>query len=414
MNSVEKQQWVDDKLFEPVSLDEAVSISCESIQAMETEWLHIYDAYMRVAADNIASFIDIPNFDRSAMDGYAIGKTDLKRLQAGRPLRLRVASIIGAGSIEHRPISPGETYRIMTGALLPEGSVAVIKQEDVEISENHIVVSCSPRRGENIRRAGHELQAGDKVAAKGRVLKAEVLERIAACGIEKVPVHKTPQVFVLDTGNELLLPGSPIKTGCIFCSNRSLIACKITSSGAAPLLSPSIINDDLQTIVAAIKKAVQVADMIIVSGGTGDGLFDLVHNAFEYLNAQLLFKGIDVFPGKSTSAVLLNGKPVFNLSGSPSAAGILFEALVKPTLLKLKGESFYQGDWFNIELGRSIEHIRPVRSLHRGEMIIKHGQAYALPISRKVINTGNIPLLLDVQNGQGEEGDMVKAKLVLG
>jgi len=407
-------QLVNDQLLlEPFDLDEAVSISCDSIQAMDTECMHIYDVYRRVAADNIASFIDIPNFDRSAMDGYAIGKTDLKRLQARRPLRLRVASIIGAGSIENRPIKPGETCRIMTGALLPEGSVAVIKQEDVEIiNENYIIVSFRPRRGENIRRSGHELRSGDIVAARGQVLKSEILERIAACGIERIPVYKVPRVYIIDTGNELLLPGSPIKKGCIYCSNRSLIACKITSSGALPLLSPSVINDDLQTIVTAIKMAAQVSDMVIVSGGTGNGLFDLVGNAFEYLNAPLLFKGINVSPGKSTSAALLNGKLVFNLSGSPSAAGMLFEALVKPALLKLKGESLYKGDWFDIELASPIDHLKPGRSLHRGEMIIKQGRAYALPVSRKDINTGKIPLLLDINKRSEKEAVIVKAKLI--
>ena len=125
-------------------------------------------------------------------------------------MRLKVASIIGAGSIENRPIRPGETCRIMTGAWLPEGSVAVIKQEDVEITnENYRIVSVRPRLGENIRRSGHELRAGDRVAAKGQVLKAEILERIAACGIERVPVCKVPRVYIIDTGNELLLPGSP-------------------------------------------------------------------------------------------------------------------------------------------------------------------------------------------------------------
>lgn len=407
------KKWVDNNLFEKVSLDEALSIACNSIQAIEAEYLHIYDVYMRVAADNIASSIDIPNFDRSAMDGYAIGRTDLKRLQAGRPLRLKVASVIGAGSIENRPIKPGEAYRIMTGALLPEGSVAVIKQEDVDIvNDSYIVVSFKPRRGENIRKAGHELRTGDGVAAKGQVLKAEILERIAACGIERVPVYKAPRVYIIDTGNELLLPGAPIKKGCIYCSNRSLIAGKITGSGALPLLSPSVINDDLQTIVTAVKKAAQVSDMVIISGGTGNGLFDLVHQAFDYLNAQLLFKGINIFPGKNTSAALLNGKLIFNLSGSPSAAGILFEALVKPALLKLKGELLYEGDWFNIELASPIDRLKPGRSLHRGEMIIKKGHAYALPISRKVTNTGKIPLLLDVQKSPGEECVMVKAKLI--
>ena len=407
-------ELVNDKILEAVSLDKAVDMSCDSIQSLDTEYLHIDDAYMRVTADNIASFINIPNFDRSAMDGYTIGKTDLRRLQTGRSLRLRIASIIGAGSIENRPIRPGETCRIMTGAFLPEGSVAVIKQEDVEIiNENYIIVSVRPRRGENIRRAGHELMAGDRVAAKGQVLKAEILERIAACGIERVPVYKVPRVYIIDTGNELLLPGSPIKTGCIYCSNRSLIACKIASSRALPLLSPSVINDDLQTIVTAIKKAARVSDMIIISGGTGNGLFDLVRNAFEYLNAQLLFKGINISPGKDTSAALLDGKLVFNLSGSPSAAGILFEALVKPALLKLKGELLYKGDWFNIELASPIDHLKSGRSLHRGEMIIEQGHAYALPVNRKVVNTGSIPLLLDVHKRSGEEPVMVKAKLIV-
>lgn len=300
----------------------------------------------------------------------------------------------------------------MTGALLPEGSVAVIKQEDVEIiNDKHILISVKPRQDENIRKAGHELRAGARVASKGQVLKAEILERIAACGIERVPVYQIPQVCIIETGNELLLPGAPIKKGCIYCSNRSLLACKITSSGALPLLPPAAINDDLQTIVTAVKKATQVSNMVIVSGGTGKGLFDLVHNAFQYLNAQLLFQGINVFPGKNTSAALLDGKLIFNLSGNPSAAGILFEALVRPALLKLKGDLWYQGDWFDIGLAKPIERLKPGRSLHRGEMIIKQGHAYALAVSRKSINTGSIPLLLDVLK-RSEEEVMVKAKLI--
>jgi molybdopterin molybdotransferase len=277
--------------------------------------------------------------------------------------------------------------------------------------QRYQVSVTSVQGDENIRKAGHELKAGTRVASKGQILKAETLERIAACGIERVPVYKVPRVYIIETGNELLLPGSPIKKGCIYCSNRSLLACKITSSGAQPLLSPSIINDDLQSIVAAVNKASQISDMVIISGGTGNGVFDLVQNAFQYLNAQTLFQGIKIFPGKNTSAALLNGKLIFNLSGNPSAAGLLFEAVVKPALLKLKGELSYKGDWFDIELAKPIERLKPGRSLHRGEMIIKQGRAYALPVSRKVINKGNIPLLLDVQK-RSEDEVLVKAKLI--
>ena len=392
------------------SLEEAVSISCENIQALDSEYIHLNHAFMRVAASNMSSFIDVPNFDRSSMDGYAICQVDLEKLKNGSPLSLKVTATIKAGSIESRQIKTGETYRIMTGALLPEGSAAVIKQEDVQIDGNIIIACGSWKQGENIQRAGYELRAGDKLAAKGQVLKAEVLERIAACGIEKILVHNIPRIYVIDTGNELLLPGFPVKTGQIYSSNRSLISGKIAGTGAIPLLAESITDDDLQAIVNRIEKAVLVSDMVIISGGTGKGVYDLVYKAFEHLGAELLFRTVNIIPGKGTSAALYNGKLLYNLSGNPSSAGILFEALIKPALLKLKGYLSSDREWFDIQLGSPIK-TKPYRSLYRGEMIIKQSCVYAQPISRGNSDSGNIPLILDIQPGQGAIGNTVSAKL---
>jgi molybdenum cofactor synthesis domain-containing protein len=393
------------------SLEEAVAISCENMQALDSEYLHIDDAFMRVNAENITSLIDVPNFDRSSMDGYVIGRADMQKLKTGAPLTLKVTATIKAGSIESRPIKIGETYRIMTGALLPEGGAAVIKQEDVQIHGTFIIVNGGYEQGENIQRAGQELKAGDKVAAQGQVLNAEILERIAACGMEKILVHKVPRIYVINTGSELLLPGAPVKTGRIYNSNRSLLSCKIARTGAIPLLSDSIIEDDLQAIGDEIERAALVSDMIIISGGTGKGVYDLVYNAFECLNARPLFRGINIIPGKETSAALFNGKLLYNLPGNCYAAGLLFEALIKPALLKLKGDLFSTREWFEIQLGGPIKHIRPGRSLYRGEMIIKQGCAYAQPISKGNTTIRNISLLLDLQAGQGAAGDMVRAQL---
>ena len=116
-------------------------------------------------------------------------------------------------------------------------------------------------------------------------------------------------------------------------------------------------------------------------------------------------------PGKGTSAAIFDGKPLYNLSGNPYTAGILFDALIIPALLKLKGDLFSSQEWFDIRLGSSIEHIKRGRSLCRGEMIIKQGGVYALPISKKNNNIRNSPLILDLQAGQGIEGDIVRAKL---
>lgn len=393
------------------SLEEAISISCENIQALDSEHLHINDTFMRVAAENIVSCIDVPNFDRSSMDGYAIAQADMEILKTGNPLSLQVTATIKAGSIESKQIRAGETYRIMTGALLPEGCAAVIRQEDVQIEGNYIIACGSRKPGENIRRAGHELRAGDKVAAKGQVLTAEILERVAACGIEKILVHKIPRIYIIETGSELLLPGSPIKAGQIYDSNRSLISGKIASTGAIPLLVDSIIEDDLPAIMNEIEKAAQVSDMVIISGGAGNGVYDLVYKAFEHLKARPLFRGINIIPGKGSSAALFKGKLLYNLSGNPSAAGLLFEALIKPALLKLKGDLFSTQEWFDIQLGSPIKSIKLGRSLCRGEMIIKQGYVYAHPLSKKDNRTINIPLILDLQAGQGAIGDTVRAKL---
>lgn len=393
-------------------LEKTISICCDNIHAIDSEYLHINDAFMRVAAEDIVSFVNVPNFDRSSIDGYAIGQADLDKLRTGKPLTLKVTATIKAGSIESKQIRAGETYRIMTGALLPEGCAAVIMQEDVQIYGNLIVACGNWKHGENIQRAGHELSAGEKVAAKGQVLNAEIMERIAACGIEKIMVHQVPRIYVVNTGSELISPGSPIKTGQIYNSNQSLISAKISGSGAIPVLADSIIEDELQEIVNEIEKAILVSDMVIISGGTGNGAYDLVYTAFEYLNATPLFKGINISPGKGTSAALYNGKLLYNLSGNPYAAGILFEVLIKPALLKLKGDLFFAREWFDIQLASPLKNIKPYRRLYQGEMIIEQGRVYAQPISGKNNSFRGISLILDIQARQGAKGDMVRATIL--
>jgi len=397
-----------------ISLEEAVAISCANINVLGCEHIHINDAFMRVSADNIVSFIDIPSFDRSSMDGYAIGRADLEILNTGNSLSLQVTDIIQAGSIESKQIRAGETFKIMTGALVPEGSAAVIKQEDVKFYINrNIITACgSQKQGENICQTGQELKAGDQVASKGQLLTGEVLERIAACGIDKINVYKKPRVSVIDTGSELLLPGSHIKKGQIYASSRSLLSGKIKGAGAIPLLSDCIVEDDLQVIANEIEKAAMVSDMVIITGGTGKGVYDLVYKTFEYLNAKPLFRGINIIPGKGASVVLFNGKILFNVSGNPCAAGLLFEVLIKPALQKLSGDLFSSQKWFDIKLGCPLKVVKPVRNLCQGEMIFEQGSIYAQPINKNSNHIINNPLILDIQAGQGATGDMVKAKLI--
>jgi molybdopterin molybdotransferase len=402
------------KMTATVNLEDAVSTCCTYIQPVGSEYVHINDAFRRISAEDITSLVDVPSFDRSSMDGYAISYDDLKILNLRESISLQIAGIIQAGSIVPRQIKAGETYRIMTGALVPEGSGAVIKQEEVESykEQDKIVVRRRHKPNQNISRAGELLRAGDKIAAKGQLLKAEVLEQIATCGIDKIEVHRIPRVAVIDTGSELILPGVPIREGQIYASSRSLLAGKIKEAGAEPLLFDSVVEDDLMAIVQAIEKAVNVVDMVIITGGTGKGLYDLVYNAFEHIQAKTLFRGVNIIPGKFSSAVIYNNKIIFNVSGNPHAAGILFEVLVKPALQKLSGNLLYIQEWFDIVLQCALKKIKPVRNLCLGEIIFENGGIYAQPTGKSGYHYIRNPIILDIQPGQGAAGDMVKALLL--
>ncbi len=394
-----------------VSLEEAISISRASIQLPEITNVPISAANMRVSSEDIVSSNNVPDFDRSAMDGYTISRIDMEQLEKGSAVSLKVAAIIRAGSTDIKQVRPGEIYKIFTGALLPEGCAAVIKQEDVQTNGDFIQISKIPRNGENTLKAGNEFRAGDLIAGKGQVITSEVWERIAAGGVNSISVYEIPRVYVIDTGSELVLPGSAIKKGQIYGSNRSLISGKLLKAGAIPLVADRIVEDNVQAIMREIEKAILLADMVIITGGTGNGDYDLVHQATKELNALILFKGIDINPGKGSAAALYRGKILFNLSGNPNAAGIMFDTLIKPVLCKLKGELSDGEKWFELPLGSSLKTCKLVRSLLRGEMIIHQGSAYAQPLSKKKTITEHIPLILDLDPGLGNAGDMVRAKI---
>lgn len=395
-----------------VSLEEAISISYNNIQTIGNEYIHIDDAFLRVTAEDITCPANVPNFNRSAMDGYAISNEDLGKLENSFPLTLNITDVIKAGSVEKKYLKPGETYSIMTGALLPRGCAAVIKQESIIKKGNSIIINNLLQPGENIHPAGYILKSGDSIAPKGHMLTAETLERIAAGGIEKILVCKVPRIYIIGTGSELLLPGTPIQNGLIYNSSRTLMSNKIKDAGAIPVLADSVIEDNLPAIMNEIEKAITVADMVIITGGTGNGIYDLVFKSLTDLRADILFKGVNIIPGKGTSAAMFNGKLLYNLPGNPYAGSLLFEALIKPALMKLKGIPLLNLEWLDMPLFSPVKGIKPVRSLQRGEMIIKQGCVYAQPINKNENHSGFIPLLLDLQPGQGLKGDFVKVRLI--
>ncbi len=377
---------------------------------LDSEYVSINEAVQRVSAQDYYAPISVPGFDRSGVDGFAVSQEDLLTIDERSSLEL-IAQVMAGTSIIN-DIGKGQTARIMTGALLPKGTAAIYKQEDVIEKDGMIYPRCQLKPGANIQRQGSDIPLGLKLLQTGEVLDAERIERMASCGVEKVLVYRRPRVYIINTGDELVLPGKPLQPGQIYHSNRSLLAAKLALAGAIPVLAEGGVLDEKQMIIREIGRGAKIADMIVISGGTGSGLADLVQESWRELNLSTLFKGIDIIPGRSSAAAVYQDKLLYNLAGHPGAVSLLFEVLIKPVLLILQGAVQQEQKWLDILLASPVKKISDRRCLRRAEMIfIGPGEGRA-----RVLNDWNafpqdLPLILDLKPGQGKKGELVRALL---
>jgi molybdopterin molybdotransferase len=377
-----------------ISLEDAVALGKKSVYQLDSEYVSINEVVQRVSAQDFYAPINVPDFERSMVDGFAVCREDLLDMDEGSSLRL-VAQVM-AGTSVLTSIGRGETVRVMTGALLPQGTAAVYKQEEVIEKDGLIYPGRKLKPGSNIEGQGSDIPLGFKLLQKGESLDADRIERLACCGVEKVLVYRRPRVYIINTGSELVLPGQPLQPGQIYHSNRSLLAAKVARSGATPVLA------ELGT-----------ADMGLISGGTGSGLADLVQESWRVLNASLLFKGIDIIPGRSSAAAVYQGKLLYNLAGRPGAVSLLFEVLIKPVLLNMQGAINQEPSWFEITLESSLDKISNRRSLKRAEMVLLGpGKNQARPLQDWNTFAQKLPLILDLKAGQGKKGEVVRALLI--
>lgn len=394
-----------------ISLEDAVALGKKWANPLDTEYVNINEVVQRVSAQDFYAPISVPGFDRSAVDGFAVGQEDLLTMSEYSSLQCITQALAGTSIVPD--ICSGETVRVMTGAMLPRGTAAVYKQEEVIEKDGQIYPGRRLKPGANIQGPGSDIPMGIKLLQKGEMLDAERIERMACCGVEKVLVYRRPRVYIINTGNELVLPGKTLQPGQIYHSNRSLLAAKVALTGAIPVLAEVGAADDAQIIAEEIQKGSCISDMVIISGGNGKGLADLVQDSLDALNAGPLFKGIDIIPGRSSAARVYKGNLVYNLAGRPQAVSLLFEVLIKPVLLSLQGAVDKKQNWFEIILESPVSKIFSGRYLKRGEMIfIGSGESRARPLNDRNTFPQGLPLVLDLNPGQGKAGELVRALLI--
>lgn len=312
------------------SFEDARALILENIALLGVESIPLFKAVGRVLADDIAAPWDMPRWDNSAMDGFAV-RTEDTRL----PARLTVNGYIPAGGWPEEPLLPGCAIKIMTGAPIPEGCDAVVPIEETEEDETAVFIRGKVVKGKHIRFRAEDVKAGEVILVSGIVLRPAEISMLASCGMASVNVYRRPRVAILSTGDELVEPGEPLGPGKIVDSNSLALAAAVKEIGAEPILL-GIARDNKESLQKKLSEGLR-ADALITSAGVSVGDRDLVREVLQEMGLERLFWNVNIKPGRPTAFGLKAGKPVFSLPGNPVSSMMTFEAFVRPALLKMMG-----------------------------------------------------------------------------
>lgn len=311
------------------SVKHAFQLVMEHAVQAPVRYLPLPDALGSILAEDQIARFAIPPADYAAMDGYAFSAAD-----AGQQA-LREAGFLPAGKAGLEAVAPGTAIRIMTGAPIPPDCDTVVPLEDLQVTDGLLAFTKPFSVGDNIRRAGEDLQQGQRALTAGTLLRFQEIALLSAMNLGAVPVYAPPRVAILATGDELLEPGSERRPGMIINSNSNALAAQVREAGAEPLLMG--IAADQPEITRERLRACLNADLVLVTGGASAGDHDYVKPALLKLGGSMLFDGVNVKPGKPFGMGLVQGKPVFSLPGNPVAAMVIFELFIRPLLLQGMG-----------------------------------------------------------------------------
>ena len=291
-------------------------------------------------ARQIQSPIDLPVFDNSSMDGYALRAADVTSAKPASPARLRLAGKVAAGESFAGEVAAGTCVRLFTGSPLPSGADAVVMQEETRVESTapgEVLILTSVAPGENVRSHGEDVKRGATLVEAGERLTVGRLGLLAAVGLTAMSMWGGSQWWaVLATGSELTEPGQPLTPGRIYESNRIALAALIEHAGAVPKTFP-LVADNLSLTNRSLAEAFDQCDVVVTSGGVSVGELDFVKGAFEAIGGELAFWKVAIKPGRPFVFGRWRGKLLFGLPGNPVSALVTFLLLVRPALLRWQG-----------------------------------------------------------------------------
>lgn len=353
----------------------------------KSEEVLIEDAYGRVLAVDIISPDNLPGFDRSTVDGFAVISSDTFGATESMPAYLEVKGEIMMGVEPSIKLRKGETVRIATGGMLPDGADSVVMFEHVQpLDEGLIEVFKPVAPGENVISSDEDIRKGEVVLEKGQRLRPQDVAALAAVGITKVKVYKRPIVSIISTGDEIIPPDTPVRPGKVRDVNSYNLAGLIALSGGVAV-KKGIFRDIYDDILRALKESLSDSDMVLITGGSSVGVRDLTEKVIDSLGSPgVLFHGINLKPGKPTIGAVIEGTPVLGLPGHPAAVSVCFELFVDPLIMLLSGErkrALPKRISIKARLAKSISSTQGREEHVRVRLEDRNGELWAIPILGK-------------------------------
>lgn len=357
-----------------VEIEEALNLLLSNTKfSNKTEIIHLNNALGRVLSEDIYAPRSLPELSRSFVDGYAICADDINDLNIHNLVRLRVAGEIPAGLMPLNAISKGNTQSVMTGAVLPLNTVAVVMHEHIEKEDSCIVVKGSIKKGQNIIEAGNDVKKGGKIASRGEKISPELISILSFNGISSIQVNSIVKASIISAGSELILPGEVYNSAKTYNSNMCFADSILKSLGVETVIG-GIVPDNAARLSERLLEAMKQSDIVISFGGAYSGEYDLMEQSLLMLGAEIIFSGIKIKPGKSFIAAKKDEKLFLCLSGSPGSAFINIQLIVKPVIKKLMGINSFMPKKIEVKMSSDYVNSRPYRKILQGRLYLEKGE----------------------------------------
>ena len=329
----------DDRLS---TVDEHLEWILGSLMPLQPYDQPLLEAVGLPVCEDISSPMDLPSFDNSAMDGYAVSFDDVASASPDHPVHLPVVGEAAAGQTRLFALSPGTAVRIMTGAPVPQGSDAIVPVEWTDAGVAAVRITRAPTPGQHIRYRGEDIQTGDVLLEEGTVLGPRQLGLLASVGRSQVRSRPRPRVVIISTGSELREPGTTLGHDSIYDANSYMLAAAARNAGAIAY-RVGIVSDDPQEFTDALSDQLVRADMVVTSGGVSKGQYDVVKEALAQLGT-VTFGEVAMQPGKPQGFGVVgeDATPIFTLPGNPVSSYVSFEVFVVPAIRRMMGRLPYR------------------------------------------------------------------------